>query len=803
MKRLCCFLLVICLVCLNGIGALGETNELPKITYEMVDGGAVLTRFEGESLTFTVPEMVDGVPVVGIGKGAFADADVFHIFLPNTVTYIEETAFLQCYRLTTIALPEGLKTLGGAAFLGCISLRKIKIPSGVTKLEGSTFLGCTALTDVELPEGLTTIGKFEFSECTALTKLTLPSTLTTINDYAFYEDTALEEVNFSQTALTSIGESAFGFCYSLKDAKFPKTLRSVGKEAFYFCENLQELTFDATHSNLNIGASAFEGCKSLTQVTLPDGSFILQNRAFANCKKLERLEAQYDPSSTINGDVLAGTAFYNNSENWQDEALYWNRVLIAMKPITAKEFTLEEDTLAVASGVFWKDQKVASVILPDSVTKLNIGAFKDCTALTQVSLGNGVTSVSSQCFMNCTALETIKISAQKVTFGPQAFQGCTALTKVENDSQIKRIEESAFEGCSSLAQINLEHIEWLGNNAFARCVALKEVNLANLMDVGSYAFAGCTALEKVSFSSGIWRIFEHAFFNCGNLKEITFEEREKGVNIGVSAFEGCNSLTQVTLPGKGHWIQNRAFANCEKLEKVEAEFNQNSTIMSDVLVGTAFYNNPENWQDEGLYWNRMLIAMKPITAKEFTLKEGAIGVASGVFGEDQKVSVVILPDSVAQLDQRAFDGCTTLKTLVVGQNMEEFEGDALYQCPNFTTLYWPKEIEDPDVYIYYGMMYNVGSHYQVIGNGQGWMYKHVNGYGLETYLDESQMTLGDPNADGKVNAQDALLMLKTAVEKILPLGKQAEVMDLNGDTKVDARDALKALKIAVGSAMAR
>lgn len=599
--------------------------------------------------------------------------------------------------------------------------------------------------------------------------------------------------------VVAIGQGVFAGNQTITKVQFPFTLRSVGKEAFSSCGNLQEIIFDAVQSNLNVGVSAFEGCGSLTQVTLPGGALILQDRAFANCEKLEKVEAEFDQNSIVQRDVLVGTAFYNNAQNWQKDCLYWNGVLVAMKPVSMKEFTPKEDTLAVASGVFGKEQMVESVVLPNSVTTLNAGAFEGCTALKQVSLGKGITTVSSQCFMNCTALETVTLLAKEVSVAARGFKGCTALTEVENQSVIKRVDESAFAGCTALEQIHLNAVEGIRKNAFEGCTSLKEVTFERLITIESYAFAGCVNLEKVTFGSSIWRIGNDSFYQCENLKEVVFAHREKGLVIGASAFEGCG-LTHVILPGKSHTIYNRAFANCPNLEKVDAIFDQNSTIHGDIMVGTAFYNNPENWENGGLYWNGELVALKPITAKEFTVKEGTIGVASGVFGKDQKISVVILPDSVADLNERAFWGCTTLKTLVVGQNMEEFAWDALYHCPNFTTLYWPKEIEDPDVYIYYGLMYNVGSHYQVIGNGQGWMYKHVNGYGLETYLDESQMTLGDPNADGEINAKDALLMLKAAVEKIVPYGKQAEVLDLNQDTNIDARDALAALKIAVATA---
>lgn len=58
--------------------------------------------------------------------------------------------------------------------------------------------------------------------------------------------------------------------------------------------------------------------------------------------------------------------------------------------------------------------------------------------------------------------------------------------------------------------------------------------------------------------------------------------------------------------------------------------------------------------------------------------------------------------------------------------------------------------------------------------------------------------IGDLNADGKINANDVLLILKAAVNKITLTQEQKEVADLNKDTNIDAKDALEILKFLKG-----
>ena len=57
--------------------------------------------------------------------------------------------------------------------------------------------------------------------------------------------------------------------------------------------------------------------------------------------------------------------------------------------------------------------------------------------------------------------------------------------------------------------------------------------------------------------------------------------------------------------------------------------------------------------------------------------------------------------------------------------------------------------------------------------------------------------LGDVNGDGKIDAKDALLCLRTSVDKYEPSEEEAAAADVNKDEKIDAKDALEILKFSV------
>ncbi len=58
--------------------------------------------------------------------------------------------------------------------------------------------------------------------------------------------------------------------------------------------------------------------------------------------------------------------------------------------------------------------------------------------------------------------------------------------------------------------------------------------------------------------------------------------------------------------------------------------------------------------------------------------------------------------------------------------------------------------------------------------------------------------LGDINADGKVNANDALIALKAAVNKVQLSDEELARAEVTGDGSVNAKDALEMLQVAVG-----
>jgi hypothetical protein len=99
-----------------------------------------------------------------------ADKSVTQVYLNPTVTYngqtysvteIRKYAFEDCSSLTSVAIPNSVKSIGESAFLVCTGLTSITIPNSVTSIGRSAFSGCSSLTSVSVPAH-TEIGDWAF-----------------------------------------------------------------------------------------------------------------------------------------------------------------------------------------------------------------------------------------------------------------------------------------------------------------------------------------------------------------------------------------------------------------------------------------------------------------------------------------------------------------------------------------------------------------------------------------------------------------------------------------------------------------
>lgn len=259
----------------NGYDATGELNIPESVSYEENDYTVTAIGSCAFLYCFYLTDLTIPNTVTTIGESAFAYCQSFtgDLVLPNSVTTIEYGAFQYCFGLNGLVLGDSVETIGDYAFNSCDNLTgKLYIPSTVTSLGGNSF-GYCALDSIVVDSA----NSFYDSrnDCNAIIETStnelitgcknsfIPNTVTSIGYCAFRGIDGLESIEFPES-LVSIGENAFAFCYDLKgDLTIPNSVTTIGSSAFFDCQGLDG-TLTIGESVTLIGDWAFRNCCTFT-----------------------------------------------------------------------------------------------------------------------------------------------------------------------------------------------------------------------------------------------------------------------------------------------------------------------------------------------------------------------------------------------------------------------------------------------------------------------------------------------------------------------------------------------------------
>lgn len=107
----------------SGDGSKEDTDTSPTqknyFEYKIADGTVTIVSFSGEGDQVSVPEKIGGYPVRTIGEGAFRNAKVNSVVLPEGILKIDWFAFEGCTTLKKIELPSSVASIGYGAFDRC------------------------------------------------------------------------------------------------------------------------------------------------------------------------------------------------------------------------------------------------------------------------------------------------------------------------------------------------------------------------------------------------------------------------------------------------------------------------------------------------------------------------------------------------------------------------------------------------------------------------------------------------------------------------------------------------------------
>lgn len=155
------------------------------------------------------------------------------------------------------------------------------------------------------------------------------------------------------------------------------------------------------------------------------------------------------------------------------DALVGHYVTLDLRECTGAELNSASTPVSINGR-----KNIVSLVLPESIIKINANGFSGCEALKSVVLPK-VGSLDTSAFRNCGQLETV--------FAPELIE---VLEAKGNDT-------SAFTGCTALTTLYFPRLVSLGKYALYGCERLTEAAFPNLRTVEGLAFKGCSALKAL------------------------------------------------------------------------------------------------------------------------------------------------------------------------------------------------------------------------------------------------------------------------------------------------------------------
>ncbi len=670
-------LLLIAAVPMNiSFAALVPTFTSGIYTYSVENGNAMIEKVERDAKgEIIIPDKLGGYPVTDIGWWALNGcADVEKVVLPDSVQTISDEVFSGCVKLKEVVFGAGVRSIMPYTFSDTPALERISVSE-----KNKEYASVNGLLFNKEKTKLVL-----FPVASSATECVLPDTVTDITyitDSAYYnnaenwEDGALYIGNnlikvkndFSGTfkikkGTKVIAQGAFENCPAITSVIVPAGVTHINSNAFLYCPALKSIVLPDSITDIDDGAFC---CTAIKSMKIPAGLTEIAEEMFSGCKSLESVTIP-DSVKKIGSGAFSGCT-------------------------SLKSITIPDSVKIIEYNAFARCTSLKSITIPDSVTELGYNAFEDCSALKTVNLPDTLSVINSRTFSGCTALESIKLPSGLSRIGAYAFNGCSALKSITVPANVETIDSCAFLECEKLKTIKLpDGITDIGSEAFEATAYYNTSSNweSDVLYIGNYLIV---AKERFGIDDyikeGTKLIADEAFGNVTGLSAITIPDSVE--IIGYRAFAACHSLEDVSL-GKGiKHIGSYAFFACGQLSEVVIP-DSVETIGESAFERTKYYSNSKNWKNKVLYMNGHLVKADTSISGKYTIESGTKSISARAFENCEKLSSIIIPDSVKSIGAYAFYSCSALKSAAIPDGVTSIPQAAFSNC---TSL---KEITIPD-----------------------------------------------------------------------------------------------------------
>ncbi len=522
--------------------------------------------------------------------------------------------------------------IGKMAFDDCPEIRSVIMGDSITRIEDYAFNMCEnkvlhKIGYVKFSKNLTHIGNYAFKNCHNLTtgyyregdQFKLEVNNKVVNtDYPFYgyggRLTGLDNYLLLPESVNYIGKHAFEGCYfeegdsdhknyGLCKVKIPNPSCVIDDYAFAGCKFLElitigeELKYDGlknptptTDKKGRIGDYAFADC-NLMRLDIPSSIESIGENAFSNCFHRSKDHTPRTNDGRVYFDDLnwffPRSLFHNESDSWHN----WN-------------FFRDDNDGAVKQYIKVYDNYLErwhtnTVTIHSDRTQIGLNAFANNPLLESVKIKDKAGEIEAGTFRNCPMLRTVELPDDLTELSSSMFMNCTALDTIIIPDKVMEIGDSAFYKCEKLKTLELpSYLTKVNPYTFYGC---KELSLSTLpgevSSIGNHAFFGCKEITSFTIPNKVTTIGDYAFADCylhefSRISDVsswhyglTNIKFGDGVQtIGAHAFDGCRHLGTIEMGENLREIGDYAFQNCMSCPVDNCEVANNELTLLDSLI---------------------------------------------------------------------------------------------------------------------------------------------------------------------------------------------------------------------------
>lgn len=348
---------------------------------------------------------------------------------------------------------------------------------------------------------------------------------------------------------------------------------------------------------------------------------------------------------------------------------------------------------------FWGCDNLETVVLGSGLTAVDDFAFTNCDGLEYMTIPSNIRSIGIQAFADCNSLEDITIPPEVTDIREDAFDGDYLLNihcetgsyadkyakafyerqkdmtvYIDPESEASK-EEFPEDGVYSGADASDDKADgdavvqeptgevWgstiiVDNQAmvFMQNTGLPVQNGNEPFNENNHTSSGEEKapiilepgvvpqrahyrdenLVKEIIGDDIFKIGDFAYARS-NVAEIVLPQGLE--EIGYAAFYHCDNLKTVSIPESVTSVSDKAFAHTAWVKDFFSGSLESEAVTGDFLISGG-----------------VLVAYRG-NASEVTIPEGVRVIAGGAFENHDEIKNVILPESLQNIDEKAFSGC--------------------------------------------------------------------------------------------------------------------------------------------------